>query len=148
MNARFRKVTGVVDPRQEPGFDIGTQEGYDRLTRMVAESEATLASRTTRDWISAFQVGGVPCGPFNFPPQVFSDEQVLANEFVIELDHPLIGPYKTFAPPIRMDATPTRIYGASPLLDGDTDAVLAELGLTGEEVAGLRDRRVVGAAGE
>ena len=145
LNARFRKVTGVVDPRQEPGFDIDTQEGYDRLTRMIAESEATLASRTTKDWIAAFREGGVPCGPFNFPPQVFSDEQVLANEFVVELDHPLLGPYKTFAPPIRMDATPTRIYGPSPPLDADTDAVLAELGLSEDEIGGLRARRVIGA---
>ena len=146
LNARFRKVTGVADPRFEPDFDLSTPEGYDRVTKMIAEAEAILSERTTKDWITAFQAGGVPCGPFNFPPQVFHDEQVLANEFVVELDHPLIGPYKTFAPPIRMERTPTRIRSSSPLLDADTDAILAELGFADGEVAELRAAKVVGRA--
>jgi crotonobetainyl-CoA:carnitine CoA-transferase CaiB-like acyl-CoA transferase len=146
LNARFRAVTGVYDPRYEPGFDLASPEAHVRLTGMVAEAEATLAGRTTKEWISAFTEGGVPCGPFNFPPQVFSDEQVLANEFVIELDHPILGPYKTFAPPIRMAATPTRVRSAAPALDADTDAVLAELGLLPEEVVALRSKGIVGGA--
>ena len=146
LNARFRKVTGVVDPRFEPGFDLATTEGYDRVTEMIGQSEAILSGRTTNDWIAAFQAGGVPCGPFNFPPQVFHDEQVLANEFVVELDHPLIGPYKTFAPPIRMERTPTRIRSSSPPLDADTDAILGELGFSDTEVTELRAACVVGRA--
>ena len=146
LNARFRKVTGVVDPRIEPAFDLSTTEGYDRVTEMIGQSEAILSGRTTNDWIAAFQAGGVPCGPFNFPPQVFHDEQVLANEFVVELDHPLIGPYKTFAPPIRMERTPTRIRGSSPPLDADTDAILGELGFSDTEVTELRAAGVVGRA--
>lgn len=88
----------------------------------------------------------MPCGPFNFPPQVFHDEQVLANEFVVELYHPLIGPYKTFATPIRMERTPTRLRSSSPPLDADTDAILAELGFTDAQVAELRAAKVVGRA--
>ncbi|MEO6398149.1 MAG: CoA transferase [Tepidiformaceae bacterium] len=144
LNARFRKVTGVVDPRFEAEFDISTAEGYERLTEMIRQSESTLSERTTKEWIVAFQAGGVPCGPFNFPSQVFHDEQVLANEFVVELDHPLIGPYKTFASPIRMSRTPTRIQASSPPLDADTDSILRELGFSGTEVAELRAAGVVG----
>ncbi|MEO6044526.1 MAG: CoA transferase [Tepidiformaceae bacterium] len=144
LNARFRKVTGVIDPRIEPDFDLSTSDGYDRVTEMIGQSEAILSDRTTNDWIAAFQAGGVPCGPFNFPPQVFHDEQVLANEFVVDLDHPRIGPYKTFAPPIRMERTPTRIRGSSPPLDADTDTILGELGFSAAEVAELRATGVVG----
>ena len=113
---------------------------------MIGQAEAILSGRTTNAWIAAFQAGGVPCGPFNFPPQVFHDEQVLANEFVVELDHPLIGPYKTFAPPIRMERTPTRIRSSSPPLDADTDAILGELGFSDTEVTELRAAGVVGRA--
>ena len=116
------------------------------MTAMISHAEAILSECTTKEWISAFQAGGVACGPFNFPPQVFHDEQVLANEFVVELDHPLIGPFKTFAPPIRMERTPTRIRSSSPVLDADTDAILAELGFSVGEIAGLRAAKVVGRA--
>ena len=146
LNARFRKVTGVADPRLETDFDLSTSAGYDSITEMIRQAEAILSGRTTAEWIADFQAGGVPCGPFNFPPQVFHDEQVLANEFVAELDHPLIGPYKTFASPIRMEKTPTRIRSSSPPLDADTDAILAELGFSDQEIADFRASRVVGRA--
>jgi crotonobetainyl-CoA:carnitine CoA-transferase CaiB-like acyl-CoA transferase len=145
LNARFRKVTGLRDPRtDDPDFDIGTDEAYDRITKLIREAEDLLATRTTRDWLDAFRAGGVPCGKFNFPPEVFRDPQVLANDFVAEIEHPLLGAYKTFAPPIRMEKTPTRIQGPSPLLDADTDAVLAECGYSADEIASLRAAGVVG----
>ncbi len=145
LNARFRRVTGLDDPRQRPGFDPSTSEGWDELTALIREAEDLLRSRTTPAWIDAFRAGGVACGPFNFPPEVFHDEQVLANDFIVELDHPALGPYKTFAPPLRMDVTPTRIRASSPLLDADTDAVLGEVGYTPDEVARMRAEGVVGA---
>jgi formyl-CoA transferase len=145
LNARFRKVTGVTDPRQTPGFDGSTPEGYDALTALLRTAEDLFKTRTTHEWIDLLRAGGVPCGPFNFPSQVWDDEQILANEFVVELEHPLLGAYKTFAPPIRMDRTPTRIRSSSPLLDADTDAVLAEIGFAGAEIASLRATGVTGA---
>jgi crotonobetainyl-CoA:carnitine CoA-transferase CaiB-like acyl-CoA transferase len=146
LNARFRAVTGLADPRTGPGFDMGTPEGYDRLTVLVREAEDLFASRSSGEWLAALRAGGVPCGPLNFPPDVFHDEQVLANGYVMEIDHPALGPYRTFAPPIRMDATPTRVRSAPPLLDQHTDEVLRELGFTGDEVADLRGRGIAGAA--
>jgi formyl-CoA transferase len=69
----------------------------------------------------------VPCGPFNFPPEVFEDEQIRANGFVSEVEHPLLGTYKTFSPPLRMDKTPTRIASSAPALGEHTDEVRAWL---------------------
>lgn len=144
LNARFRAVTGIVDPRQEPGFDLGSPEAYDRITAFVREAEDLMRSRTTAEWIEAFRAGGVPCGPLNFPPMVFHDPQILANDYVVELEHELLGPYKTFAPPIRMDATPTSIRWAAPPLDAHTDEVLVELGFDAAEIAALRVAKLAG----
>ncbi len=145
LNARFRKVTGVRDPREEAGFSHEAPGARERLSAMVAESEAVLRTRPTAEWIAAFKAGGVPCGPFNFPPEVFSDPQVLANDFLVEIEHPLLGAYKTFAPPIRMSRTPVVPAGSSPILDADTDAVLGELGFGPEELARMRAAGLIGA---
>ncbi len=147
LNARFRAVTALEDPRTEPGFDMGTPEGYDRLTVLVRQAEDLFAAATTAEWIARLRPGGVPCGPLNFPPDVFRDEHILANEYVMEIDHPAFGPYKTFSPPVRMDLTPTRVQGPPPLLDEHTDSVLAELGFDEGEVAGLRSVGITGRAG-
>jgi crotonobetainyl-CoA:carnitine CoA-transferase CaiB-like acyl-CoA transferase len=145
LNARFRAVTGIEDPRTEPGFELGSPEALERLHLVVVEAEKLLASKTTAEWMRLFRGGGVPCGKLNFPPDVFEDAQVTENEYIVELEHPLIGAYRTFAPPIRMDATPTRPAGPAPLLDQHTDEVLLELGFDDGEIAALRSAGIAGA---
>ncbi len=144
LNARFRAVTGLNDPRRDPDFDIGTPAAYDQLTILVRQAEDLFASKTRAEWLALLRAGGVPCGPLNFPPDVFHDPQLLANEYVIEIDHPVLGPYRTFGPPIRMDATPTRVQSPPPLLDEHTDVILAELGFDEAARARLREAKVTG----
>jgi crotonobetainyl-CoA:carnitine CoA-transferase CaiB-like acyl-CoA transferase len=146
LNARVRKVTGLVDPRFEPGFEIGSPEGWDRLTALVREAEDLFRTKTTAEWIESLHSAGVPCGPFNFPTEVFEDPQVLANNFLIELEHPLLGAYKTFAPPIRMDETPTRVRRPSPGLGEHTLSVLTELGIDEPILQRLLETGVIGRA--
>lgn len=128
LNARFRTVTGLSDPRTEPGFELGTAEAYDRLTILLRQAEDLFRGRTTAEWVAALRAAGVPCAPLNFPPDVFRDPQLLENGYIIELDHPALGPYKTFGSPIRMDRTPTAIRSAAPALGQHTDEVLRMLG--------------------
>ncbi len=144
VNARFRQATGLVDPRTTPGFDINSTAGWDALTALIREAEDCFRTRSTAEWIETLRAAGVPCGPFNFPTDVFNDPQILANEFVIELEHPLLGAYKTFAPLLRMDETPTRVHGPAPVLGEHTASVLSELGLEPQAIQQLIDS---GAAG-
>ncbi len=115
LNARFRAVTGIYDPRTEPGFQLGTPESMARLQALLAEIEGIFLTKTTEEWIATLQAGGVPCGPFNFPPDAMRDPQLLENDFVVELEHPLLGAYRTFGPALKMDGTPTRIQSSAPI---------------------------------
>ena len=144
LNARFRAVTGIHDPRSDEGFQLGTPAAMERLQQLVDECEALFASKTTAEWLATLRAGKVPCGPLNFPPDVFTDPQLVENEFVIELEHPLIGPYRTFGPVIKMDATPPQIRRHPPLLDEHTDEVLQELGFEAAEIASLREAGIAG----
>lgn len=144
LNARFRATTGIKDPRQEPDFELGSPESMARLQDLVHEVEALFASKSSAEWLTILRAGKVPCGPFNFPPDVFNDPQLLENEYIVEVEHPLFGLYKTFGPPIKMDATPTRISAPPPQLDEHTDEVLGQLGFTGDEIGALRSSGVAG----
>lgn len=145
LNARFRAVTGLTDPRTDPDFDFDAPSSHERLAAGVERAEALFASRTTEEWIAALQAGRVPCGRFNFPPEALNDLQVLENDFIVEVEHPLLGPYKTFGPVLKMDRTPATIRSSSPTLDQHTDQVLAEVGLPEAEIAALRAAGVAGA---
>jgi crotonobetainyl-CoA:carnitine CoA-transferase CaiB-like acyl-CoA transferase len=144
LNERFRKATGLEDPRRRSDFDSGSPEGQGEVRLMVQEAEALFRSRSTDEWVALMRAAGVPCGPFHFPPDVFDDPQVRANEYLVALEHDALGRYETFAPPIRMEASPVRPRGPSPALDRDTDAVLSELGFEGDAIEALR---AVGAVG-
>jgi crotonobetainyl-CoA:carnitine CoA-transferase CaiB-like acyl-CoA transferase len=144
LNAKFRQVTGIDDPRGDPGFDLATDDGWQAMMRLVDEAETVLRSRTTDDWLDRFQTQGVPCAPMRTPPELFTEPQVVENDFIVELDHPVLGPYKTTGLPIRMDRTPTRIQGPAPVLDADTDAVLAEAGFDAAAIAQWRIDGVIG----
>jgi crotonobetainyl-CoA:carnitine CoA-transferase CaiB-like acyl-CoA transferase len=141
---RFRATTGLEGPRQRVDFELDTPQGQTAIDTMVQRAEELFQSRTTAEWIEVLRAGGVPCGRFNFATEVFDDEQIVANDYLIELEHPTLGRYRTFAPPLRMSASPTRAAGPAPLLGAHTDEVLAEAGLGAEEIAELRTAHVAG----
>lgn len=145
LNERFRQVTGLHDPRLDPDFELGTPEAFQRLDELVREAEELFASRTTEEWLEAFREVDVPAAPFHFPPEAFSEPQILENDYLVELDHDLLGSYRSFAPPFRMDRTPVAPQSASPVLDAHTDEVLARAGYTPDELSRLREAGVIGA---
>ena len=56
----------------------------------------------------------------------------------------LVAPIRSVASPMRLSATPASYRAPPPALGQDTEAVLQEqLGLSAEEVAGLKARGVV-----
>lgn len=116
-----------------------------RLANRAALTEAldaVLMARDTMDWMA--DLGGiVPAAP------VLDVAQALANPFVRER-----GGVAEFArpdggDPVTLLASPVRIGDAevprraSPALGADTEAVLARIGIAGEALADLRERRIV-----
>jgi crotonobetainyl-CoA:carnitine CoA-transferase CaiB-like acyl-CoA transferase len=70
--------------------------------------------------------------------ELATDPQVLANEYVVPLAHPVYGSVAVQSYPIRFDQTPTTPRRPAPELGADTLAVLVdELGYTPEQVADL-----------
>src|SRR3954447_26115524 len=121
---RFHRVTGLPDPRRETEYKLGTPGFAD----LVARAEALLASETTATWLERSRAGGVPSARYNLPTEVVDDPQVRANEYMVELDHPVLGRHEVTAPAVRFDRTPSRPRRPAPTLDQHTDEVLTELG--------------------
>ena len=144
LQRRFREALGVEDPRAEPGFDLQTDEGFERMKQFVKSTEALMQAKTTQEWIDLLLDHRVPATPVLFPEEAIDHEQVNANGYMVELMHELLGPYRTFAPPIRMDRTPTEAQGPSPLLGQHTEEILREAGLSDDAIATMIES---GAAG-
>lgn len=99
-------------------------------------------TRATREWITALEAVGVPCGPINDLAQVFADPQV--RDRGLRLDLPAAGgPVPQVASPLRLSATPVEYRRAPPGLGADTAAILAELGYDSKTIARLHAAGVI-----
>jgi crotonobetainyl-CoA:carnitine CoA-transferase CaiB-like acyl-CoA transferase len=109
------------------------------VLRPILESE--FARHSTAQWLERLR-GQVPIAPVYTVAETLADEQVLAREMVIELEHPIFGRIRETGCPIKIDGVSPR-YAPAAALGADTAAVLEEIGVGAEELARLRGRGVV-----
>jgi len=100
-----------------------------------AELEALFLARDTEAWVEILNAAGVPCGPINDIGQMFADPQVrhlgIAAK-VADADLTLM------AQPVTLSRTPSHLDRAPPKRGAHNDEVLAEFGLSADEIAALR----------
>ncbi len=78
-----------------------------------------------------------------FVEELWDDPQVVANEFIAEYEHSILGPMRGARPVITMSGTPTRVQRASPALGEHNDEVLLDLGFSAKEINALREQGTV-----
>jgi formyl-CoA transferase len=112
--------------------------------RLIEEAEALFAHKTTEHWLSILDAAGVPAGPLRFTEELLDDPQVIENDYIISVDHPLMGPIRMAGPMIQMSETPLAPHGPSPTLGQHTDSVLRDLGYDDDRIEALRAAGVLG----
>lgn len=127
---KFHSATGIDRP---PGTDI-TEPSFQAV---VQQAEDVFASRTTAEWLDVLREAGYPCGPYNMPHEGIRDPHAETNGYVVDLDHPEFGRYRTTGMPFQMEKSVSSISGPSPRFAIDTSDVMGEIGLDDELVASL-----------
>jgi crotonobetainyl-CoA:carnitine CoA-transferase CaiB-like acyl-CoA transferase len=140
--ARFAAVVGHPEWAGDPRF-ARNRDRVEHRELIDGLIQHELATRTRAAWISAFADAGIPAGPINSVAEALSSEQVLARHMVATVRHPEIDEVDLLGVPFRFAATPASIRRPPPLLGEHTNEVLAELGVTPAEIAGLRTDGVI-----
>lgn len=121
----------------DPRF-ITNQARGQHVEELEALLEELMADQSVNEWLTLCDRAGVPAGPINDFAQAMQDEHYVARGMVQEMDHPVIGKMKTIGFPSKFSETPSQIRSPAPLFAQHTDEVLDSLGISGEELDGLR----------
>jgi len=113
------------------------------INERLALIQEVLKTRSSADWLVRLEEAGVPCAPALTRNELIEHEQVLASDILVTSEHPKAGRLRQARPAARFDKTPAGIRHGAPLLGEHSDEILAEAGLSAEEIAALRDAGVV-----
>ncbi len=105
--------------------------------------EAIIRTRTRDEWWDYLVKADVCVGKVYEPEEMVKDPQVQARDMVVEVRHPTHGAITEFGVPIKLSETPGTVRLAAPAPGEHTDEVLRSLGLSADEIRGLRTNRVV-----
>jgi crotonobetainyl-CoA:carnitine CoA-transferase CaiB-like acyl-CoA transferase len=136
------EVLGDPDLAADPEFATGKDRTRNR-DAVKARLEKLLATRSGVEWVDALRTAGIPVGPIYNYAQAFADPQVVHLGMVQHVVRPDGSDLPLLRGPLSVNGSPTTIRKAPPGLGADTLAVLAGLGLTYEQVAGLVEAGIV-----
>src|SRR6059036_933031 len=107
------------------------------------EIESIIRTRTRDEWYELLVKADVCVGKVYDPQEMISDPQVNHRKMVVDVEHPKFGKVRQFGVAIKLSETPGTVRTAAPVSGEHTEQVLSTLGLSREEIAGLRAKRVI-----
>ena len=145
LRARLWKSIDREDIPKDPRFATDALARLN-MKELEAEVQKTLLTRSAREWEEQFNRDGVPAMRVLSLLEAIDEPQIAARGVIqrFEADAEAGLPaYGIPTVPYRFSETPAAITKRAPLLGEHTDSILAALGLSPEEIAGLRQRKIV-----
>lgn len=107
------------------------------MRRVHSDVSATLRAQTTEHWLAVLAEARVPASEYQTREEAIDSEQAWANDYLVRLDHELLGGITVVAPPVQFSETPLEAHEASPILGKHTRELLAEAGLATDAIERL-----------
>lgn len=138
----FCDVLGLEHLRDDSRFATNADRNENR-EEMIPILDELFSTQPAEYWLEKLKDTGIPNGPINNIAETLAHPQHRARHFIVELDHPLIGPVKSMGNPVNLSATPVNYRLAPPTLGQHTHEVLVELGYDKTAIASFREKGVV-----
>ena len=139
---RLLDVIGRTDLLGDPRFATPELRGM-HPEEIIEIVSAWTRQHTKFEVMERVGTAGVPVGAVMDTRDLYQDEHLNRNGTIVTIQHKQRGPVTIPGWPVRMSDCHVPVV-AAPLLSEDTESVLTEiLGMSADEVARLRERRIV-----
>ncbi|TFV91055.1 CoA transferase [Blastococcus sp. CT_GayMR16] len=140
---RFCAAVQRPEWAEDPRFAsyAGRAQNMAELTVLL---DGVFATRTLEEWGRLFDAEGFIWGPGSTVAEFAADAQAEVDGLYPTIDHPEAGTFRTVASPIRISGADIAPRGPAPSVGQHTTGVLADLGLTAQELTALAADGIIG----
>jgi len=139
---RFYKGIGMESVLTDPRYD-SFEKLRANMDALFGEMDKQFATKTRAEWLKVLRdEADIPSAPINDFAEVSVDPDVVANEYVMEIDHPKAGRVKVPGLPVNLSKTPGSV-GIAPELGEHTDEILKSVGYSAADIERLRKEEVI-----
>jgi crotonobetainyl-CoA:carnitine CoA-transferase CaiB-like acyl-CoA transferase len=140
--ARFCSLLGKDEWVKDPRLENQVVRG-EHINEILPTIREIFLTRTRGEWVKLLSAEDIAAAPVNDYADLADDPQVRENEYVVEVDDPIIGKVKVPGIPVKLSKTPGKVERMAPELGQHTEEVLMELlDLSWDDIAGLREEGV------
>jgi crotonobetainyl-CoA:carnitine CoA-transferase CaiB-like acyl-CoA transferase len=128
----------LTDPRSEDKEKV--QEYAGEVLKALSQK---IRTKDRDEWLGLFEEAGVIAAPIHDIDEAAAHPQVLANEYIVEVDHPIDGRLRILGLPVKLHKTPGKV-GLAPELGRHTEEILTGVaGYSLEEIARMRTEEII-----
>jgi len=130
-------VAGREDLLQDPRYKSRTErwEHHWQISRILA---IEFKRKPRIEWLAALDLYSIANAPIHKIDEVLDDPQIRHLGMPREVIHPQAGNTRLIGTGVNLSDIPTSIFRPAPLLGEQSNDILAELGLTQEQIEDLR----------
>jgi crotonobetainyl-CoA:carnitine CoA-transferase CaiB-like acyl-CoA transferase len=105
---------------------------------------AHFVTRTRQEWIDRLLQYDTIHAPVQTPKEIPDDPQVIANQYLVDYEHPTHGAFKVASSPVQFNGEAVEVRKVAPEPGQDTEEILLDLlGISWEEIGALKEKGTI-----
>src|SRR5215471_14950644 len=139
---RCAQTLGAPEWITDPDYATAPARSKNR-DALNAEIDKRTETKSTEHWVTEFNAAGVPCGPIYSIDKVFADAQVEHLGMARDVPNAEGQHIRLVGQPVTLSRTPSTMAARPPEFGEQTEEILKEFGFGVDEIATLRNAKVV-----